>query len=89
MVILAQTQQLLLLKLNCRHALLFEDMTGDYNIPLVVNAKSVREFDDGLTRGIYISTWKPLYSFNEICMSAAEETSYITPCSFIWFQVGR
>lgn len=35
-----------------RHALLFEDMGGEYNIPMAANAKSVREFDDGLTRGM-------------------------------------
>ncbi|KAF3434194.1 hypothetical protein FNV43_RR25297 [Rhamnella rubrinervis] len=39
-----------LCKIFKKYALLFEDMTGDYNIPLVANAKSVREFDDGLTR---------------------------------------
>ena len=38
--------------LFCRHALLFEDMGGEYNIPLAANAKYVREFDDGLTRGM-------------------------------------
>ncbi|KAH9774907.1 AB hydrolase-1 domain-containing protein [Citrus sinensis] len=33
-----------------KHALLFEDMGGEFNIPLAANAKSVRQFDDGLTR---------------------------------------
>ncbi|CAH9124948.1 unnamed protein product [Cuscuta epithymum] len=33
-----------------KHALLFEDIGCEYNIPLAANAKSVREFDDGLTR---------------------------------------
>ncbi|MED6174701.1 hypothetical protein PIB30_071508 [Stylosanthes scabra] len=33
-----------------RHVLLFEDIGGEYNIPMAANAKSVREFDDGLTR---------------------------------------
>ncbi|KAL1324655.1 hypothetical protein HN51_034820 [Arachis hypogaea] len=33
-----------------KHALLFEDIGGEYNIPMAANAKSVREFDDGLTR---------------------------------------
>ncbi|KAL5719011.1 embryogenesis-associated protein emb8 [Ranunculus cassubicifolius] len=37
-------------KIFKKHALLFEDMGGDYNIQLVANAKSVRDFDDGLTR---------------------------------------
>lgn len=36
----------------CRHALLFEDMGGEYNIPLAAHAKSIRDFDDGLTRGM-------------------------------------
>jgi hypothetical protein len=43
--------KLLFLFFGCRHALLFEDIGGEYNIPMVANAKSVREFDDGLTRG--------------------------------------
>ncbi|KAI4326781.1 hypothetical protein L6164_019317 [Bauhinia variegata] len=39
-----------LCKIFKKHALLFADMNGEYNIPMVANAKSVREFDDGLTR---------------------------------------
>ncbi|XP_038724752.1 embryogenesis-associated protein EMB8 isoform X3 [Tripterygium wilfordii] len=39
-----------LCKIFKKHALLFEDMVGEYNIPSVANAKSVREFDEGLTR---------------------------------------
>jgi hypothetical protein len=42
---------LLLLLLLFRHAHLFEDIGGEYNIPLAAKAKTVREFDDGLTRG--------------------------------------
>ena len=46
---------------NCfRHALLFEDTGGEYNIGLVANAKSVREFDDGLTRGKWLFCYSPL-----------------------------
>lgn len=37
-------------KIFKRHALLFEDIGGEFNIPMVANAKSVREFDEGLTR---------------------------------------
>ncbi|KAI4312693.1 hypothetical protein MLD38_037494 [Melastoma candidum] len=33
-----------------RHLLLFEDMGGEYNIPLALNAKTVKDFDEGLTR---------------------------------------
>ncbi|KAF3785244.1 Embryogenesis-associated protein [Nymphaea thermarum] len=33
-----------------KHTLLFEGIGGEYNIELTANAKSVREFDDGLTR---------------------------------------
>ncbi|XP_078440348.1 esterase/lipase/thioesterase family protein [Wolffia australiana] len=33
-----------------RHSLLFGEMGGEYNIPLVANAKSVRDFDEALTR---------------------------------------
>ena len=39
--------------LHCRHALLFEDIGGDYNILMAANAKTVRDFDEGLTRGKY------------------------------------
>ncbi|KAL3645512.1 hypothetical protein CASFOL_010692 [Castilleja foliolosa] len=39
-----------LCKIFRRHALLFEDIGGEFNIPLAANAKSVREFDEGLTR---------------------------------------
>ncbi|CAA7399800.1 unnamed protein product [Spirodela intermedia] len=33
-----------------KHSLLFEDMGGEYNIPLAANAQSVRDFDEALTR---------------------------------------
>ncbi|XP_010267450.1 PREDICTED: embryogenesis-associated protein EMB8 isoform X2 [Nelumbo nucifera] len=33
-----------------KHSLLFEDMGSEYNIQLAANAKSVKEFDEGLTR---------------------------------------
>ncbi|KAF8028029.1 hypothetical protein BT93_E0826 [Corymbia citriodora subsp. variegata] len=33
-----------------KHLLLFEDMVGEYNITLAANAKTVKEFDEGLTR---------------------------------------
>ncbi|KAH6774023.1 esterase/lipase/thioesterase family protein [Perilla frutescens var. hirtella] len=39
-----------LCKIFRRHALLFENIGGEFNIPLAANAKSVREFDEGLTR---------------------------------------
>ncbi|KAI3453321.1 hypothetical protein Pfo_009984 [Paulownia fortunei] len=39
-----------LCKIFKRHALLFEDIGGEFNIPSAANAKSVREFDEGLTR---------------------------------------
>lgn len=39
-----------LCKIFKKHALLFEDMGGEYNIPLAANAKSVKDFDEGLTR---------------------------------------
>ncbi|KAF9689173.1 hypothetical protein SADUNF_Sadunf01G0064200 [Salix dunnii] len=34
-----------------RHAILFEDMGGEYNISSVAIADSVTEFDEGLARG--------------------------------------
>lgn len=37
-----------------RHALLFEGIGGEYNIPMVANARSVRDFDEGLTRGTFL-----------------------------------
>ncbi|KAL7184828.1 hypothetical protein ACSBR2_026881 [Camellia fascicularis] len=39
-----------LCKIFKKHSLLFEDMGGEYNIELAANAKSVKEFDEGLTR---------------------------------------
>ncbi|KAL8200965.1 hypothetical protein R6Q57_012304 [Mikania cordata] len=33
-----------------KHALLFEEMGGEYNIPAAANCKSVKEFDEALTR---------------------------------------
>ncbi|EPS65557.1 hypothetical protein M569_09218, partial [Genlisea aurea] len=33
-----------------RHELLFEDIGGEFDIPLAANSKSVRDFDEGLTR---------------------------------------
>ncbi|GAB4858099.1 Embryoproteinsis-associated protein emb8, variant 3 [Ancistrocladus abbreviatus] len=37
-------------KIFMKHALLFEDIGGEYDIQLAANAKTVREFDEGLTR---------------------------------------
>ncbi|XP_017973798.1 PREDICTED: embryogenesis-associated protein EMB8 isoform X2 [Theobroma cacao] len=39
-----------LCKIFKKHALLFEDMEGEFDIPLAANAKSVRDFDEGITR---------------------------------------
>ncbi|XP_057509954.1 embryogenesis-associated protein EMB8 isoform X2 [Actinidia eriantha] len=39
-----------LCKIFKKHDLLFEDMGGEYDIQATANAKSVREFDEGLTR---------------------------------------
>lgn len=39
-----------LCKIFKKHALLFEDIGGDYNILMAANAKTVRDFDEGLTR---------------------------------------
>lgn len=33
-----------------KHALLFEDLGGEYNIPMAANARTIKEFDEGLTR---------------------------------------
>lgn len=33
-----------------RHSMLFEDLGGEYKIELAANARSVKEFDEGLTR---------------------------------------
>lgn len=33
-----------------KHALLFEEIGGEYNIPLASNSRTVREFDEALTR---------------------------------------
>ncbi|KAL8520541.1 hypothetical protein ACS0TY_011170 [Phlomoides rotata] len=37
-------------KIFKRHSLLFNDVGDEFNIPLTANARSVREFDEGLTR---------------------------------------
>lgn len=39
------------ISLSCRHSMLFEDLGGEYKIELAANARSVKEFDEGLTRG--------------------------------------
>lgn len=33
-----------------KHALLFEGLSDEYNIPMAANARTVKEFDEGLTR---------------------------------------
>lgn len=78
----------------CRHALLFEDMGGEFNIPLAAKAKSVREFDEGLTRGRCFFHMKGIFSvfFSwgwgiVIVMLAIILVLSTTPCSFVWFQV--
>ncbi|CAH1415363.1 unnamed protein product [Lactuca virosa] len=37
-------------KIFKRHALLFEELEGDYNIPAAASCRSIREFDESLTR---------------------------------------
>ncbi|KAK9285930.1 hypothetical protein L1049_025132 [Liquidambar formosana] len=61
-----------LCKIFKKHALLFEDIGGEYNIPVVANAKSVREFDEGLTRGIYF-----LYVITILLLYNGMSTAYI------------
>eukprot|EP00268_Persea_americana_P027782 TRINITY_DN2705_c0_g1_i1.p1 TRINITY_DN2705_c0_g1~~TRINITY_DN2705_c0_g1_i1.p1 ORF type:complete len:365 (-),score=38.74 TRINITY_DN2705_c0_g1_i1:2623-3696(-) len=64
-----------LCKILKKHALLFEGMEGEYNIPLAANAKSVREFDEGLTRvsfgyksvDDYYSTSSSSHSIKDVC----------------------
>ena len=41
-------------RLLFRNAHLFKNGGKDFNFPLIENAKTIREFDDGLTRGAYI-----------------------------------
>ena len=64
----------------CRHALLFEDIGGEYNIPVALNSKSVREFDESLTRGTYF-----LYNLNCIVMEPLFLQHYLSLCSRFWF----
>ncbi|KAK9287573.1 hypothetical protein L1049_015994 [Liquidambar formosana] len=61
-----------LCKIFKKHALLFEDIGGEYNIPVVANAKSVREFDEGLTCGIYF-----LYVITILLLYNGMSTAYI------------
>lgn len=35
-----------------RHALLFEGLEGEYDVHKAANARTVRDFDEGLTRGL-------------------------------------
>lgn len=46
-----------LLLMIFRHRLLFEEVGGEYNIPLAEKAKTVRDFDEGLTRGNGFCLW--------------------------------
>jgi pimeloyl-ACP methyl ester carboxylesterase len=39
-----------------KHAALFTNIGGEYNIPKATAAKSVRDFDDGLTRGMPVNS---------------------------------
>jgi predicted alpha/beta-fold hydrolase len=39
-----------------KHAALFTNIGGEYNIPKATVAKSVRDFDDGLTRGMPVNS---------------------------------
>jgi hypothetical protein len=39
-----------------RHAHIFDGIEGDYNLSLAANAKTVRDFDDGVTRGTYVAS---------------------------------
>ncbi|XP_020249330.1 embryogenesis-associated protein EMB8-like [Asparagus officinalis] len=47
-----------------KHALLFEGLDGEYNIPMAANARTVREFDEGLTRVSFAFTSVDDYYFN-------------------------
>lgn len=66
-----------LLKQKCiifsRHASLFEGIGEDYNIPLVATAKTVRDFDEGLTRG------KVMLSNSIIATNAYAEFTEVAP----------
>ena len=59
--------------------MLFEDIGGDYNIPLAANAKSVREFDDGLTRG----TFPYLIKLDHICELLSARTLIYKALQFL------
>lgn len=79
--------------LHCRHALLFEDIGGDYNILMAANAKTVRDFDEGLTRGKYCVPEICSLFFFFFCMIQwyiiFTAHGFVIPCSVIWFQVSR
>ena len=36
-----------------RHALLFEGIEGEYNLPVALKSPSLRQFDEAFTRGTY------------------------------------
>lgn len=43
-------------KIFAKHAHLFKDIGGDFDIPLAANAKTVRDFDNGITKGQYMNS---------------------------------
>lgn len=78
-----------------RHALLFEDMEGEYNVPLAANAKSVRDFDEGLTRGMALICdvhFEKRMGQKGVGIGSIMKHYFLTNlsmshCSFLWFQV--
>ncbi|XP_010919344.2 embryogenesis-associated protein EMB8 [Elaeis guineensis] len=59
-------------KIYKKHALLFEGLGGEYNIPMAANARSVREFDEGLTRVSFGFKSVDDYYFNSSSSSSIE-----------------
>lgn len=80
-----------------RHLLLFEDMGGEYNIPLAAKARTVKDFDEALTRGMRITSIPMLIlcpgssSFYVHSKNNApekiEQLTRLLFCSFFRFQV--
>ncbi|XP_072958521.1 embryogenesis-associated protein EMB8 [Typha angustifolia] len=58
-----------------KHALLFEGLGGEYDIPMAANAKSVRDFDQGLTRVSFGFKSVDDYYFNSSSSNSIEHVA--------------
>ncbi|KAJ3706617.1 hypothetical protein LUZ61_010322 [Rhynchospora tenuis] len=69
-----------LCKIFKKHALLFEGIGGEYNIPMATNARSVRDFDEGLTRVTFGFKSVDDYYYNSSCSRSIKDVSVPLLC---------